>query len=97
MSDKMDFSEIAKRLTEDPSEENWKKFAAALKKSSAKFYRVVYMHGSLKNAEDLRQSYAELYDSKKKLIARVPIFKNMKNGVEGATIYLKGLENLPVV
>ncbi|MGC8680414.1 MAG: hypothetical protein ACP5T6_03955, partial [Candidatus Micrarchaeia archaeon] len=63
-----------------------------LKKSKAKYYKVVYTK-SLGSKEDLRKSYAELYDSKYKLIAKIPIFKEVKGGVEGATINLEGLLN----
>ncbi len=91
------FLEIVSVLEKEPSNANWNKFAKALRKSGAKYYRIVYEHGSLKNSEDLRKSYAELYDSKKRLVAKVPIFMKGADGTEGATIYLKGLENLPVV
>jgi hypothetical protein len=86
-------NEVVERLNNDPSEENWEKFASALPKSGIKYYRIVYVKGSLKNAEDLRKSYAELFDGKGKLVAKVPIFKKGKKP-EGATIYLKGLLNI---
>jgi len=84
---------IADLLKKEPNEANWEKFAKAIKKSGVKYYRIVYV--SLKNAEDLTKSYAELFDAKGKLVTKVPIFKR-GNGkkVEGATIYLKGLLNI---
>ena len=84
---------IADMLQKEPNETNWERFAKALKKSGIKYYRIVYV--SLKNAEDLTKSYAELFDAKGKLVTKVPIFKR-SNGkkVEGATIYLKGLLNI---
>jgi len=84
---------IADMLQKEPNETNWEKFAKALKKSGIKYYRIVYV--SLKNAEDLTKSYAELFDAKGKFVTKVPIFKR-SNGkkVEGATIYLKGLLNI---
>ncbi|MEM3781610.1 MAG: hypothetical protein QXT43_01440 [Candidatus Micrarchaeaceae archaeon] len=89
--------EAAVALNKEQSESNWKAFCNALSKSRAKFYRITYSKGALKNAEDLRKSFAEIYDSKKRLITKVPIFKKTKSKIEGATIYLKGLDNLPVV
>ncbi|MFP3278240.1 MAG: hypothetical protein RXO43_01595 [Candidatus Micrarchaeota archaeon] len=84
---------IADMLQKEPNETNWEKFAKALKKSGIKYYRIVYV--SLKNAEDLTRSYAELFDAKGKLVTKVPIFKRGKGKkVEGATIYLKGLLNI---
>ncbi|MEM3212309.1 MAG: hypothetical protein QW091_02350 [Candidatus Micrarchaeaceae archaeon] len=89
--------EAAAALNNNPSEANWKAFSSALKKSKARFYKITYERGAFKEAEDLKKSYAEIYDSKKKRIAKVPIFKKTKKAIEGATIYLKGLDNLPVV
>jgi len=84
---------IADALQKEPNETNWEKFAKALKKSGIKYYRIVYV--SLKNAEDLTKSYAELFDAKGKLVTKVPIFKRGKGKkVEGATIYLNGLLNI---
>ena len=84
---------IADMLQKEPNETNWEKFAKALKKSGIKYYRIVYV--SLKNAEDLTKSYAELFDAKGKLVTKVPIFKrDSGKKVEGATIHLKGLLNI---
>lgn len=82
---------IVEMLNNDPSEKNWELFEKELPKSGIKYYRVVYT--SLKNKDDLRRSYAELFDAKGKLVGRVPIFKKGKK-IEGATIYLKGLLNI---
>jgi len=84
---------IADLLQKEPNEANWGKFAKALKKSGIKYYRIVYV--TLKNAEDLTKSYAELFDVKGKLVTKIPIFKKSDGKkVEGATIYLKGLFNI---
>jgi len=84
---------MADALQKEPNEANWEKFAKALNKSGIKYYRIVYV--SLKNAEDLTKSYAELFDAKGKLVTKVPIFKRDDGRkVEGATIYLKGLLNI---
>lgn len=86
------FGEAMLAVNNDPSENNWKAFAAAFKKSGAKYYRVVFTAGKLKGIDGLRSSYVELYDSKYKSIGRVPVFTNVGKGIEGATIYLKGLQ-----
>ncbi|MDE1846120.1 MAG: hypothetical protein KGH53_02475 [Candidatus Micrarchaeota archaeon] len=89
---KQNFNEIAQRLWKDQSEDNWKELAASLKKDNVKYYKVFFEKKSkLNKIEDLRKSYAQLYDSKYRSVAKVPIFKKGKNGMEGATIYLKGL------
>ena len=82
---------ISDRLWDNPEEKNWKSLASSLKASGIVYYRPVYGKGKLKNTQDLKKSYIELYDKKAKLVTKVPLF--MKNGKElrGATIYLKGL------
>ncbi|MGI0141965.1 MAG: hypothetical protein ACREBF_04960 [Candidatus Micrarchaeales archaeon] len=82
---------VSEKLWKEQSEKNWADFAKALKKSSAKRYRVVYEPGHLKTLQDLKKSYAELYDNKHKLIAKVPIFKMIGTKMRGTTIYLKDL------
>jgi len=89
---KTDLENEAKILWEDPSEENWNKFREILKRSKAKYYRVKY-EKSLGTTEDLRKSYAEIFDSKYNIIAKVPIFKKVGSKIEGATINLEGLLN----
>ncbi|MDE1850794.1 MAG: hypothetical protein KGH54_03310 [Candidatus Micrarchaeota archaeon] len=87
-----DFRNIAERLWKDQSEANWKALAASLKRGNVKYYKVFFEKKSkLNKIEDLRKSYAELYDPKYRSVAKVPIFKKGKGGMEGATIYLKGL------
>jgi len=91
--EKDEIIKMADMLQKEPNEANWEKFAKVIKKSGIKYYRIVYV--TLKNAEDLTKSYAELFDAKGRLVIKVPIFKR-SNGkkVEGATIYLKGLLNI---
>ncbi len=89
-----ELSRIADLLWKDQSEKNWDALAANMKKGGAKYYRVFFEQGKLEKQDDLRKSYAELYDSKEKPIAKVPIFKTEGKKVEGATIYLKGLLNV---
>jgi len=89
----MNLKDIADLLWKDPNDENWSKFREILLKSNAKYYRVVYIK-ELKNKDNLKDSYAELYDSKQKLLAKIPIYKKTKSGIEGATYYLRGLYNI---
>ncbi len=86
--------EIAEKLWKEPTEKNWKSFAAALKKSKAKYYNVVFSKGKLAKKDDLREAYAELYDGKEKQMAKVPVYISKGKQVGGATIYLKGLLNI---
>ena len=85
-------NDIADALWKDESEKNWKEFAKALPKSGLKYYRVVFLkEEKLKKAQDLTKSYAELYDAKEKLVAKIPIFEKKGKKIEGATYYMKGL------
>ncbi|MEM3839293.1 MAG: hypothetical protein QXF01_01800 [Candidatus Micrarchaeaceae archaeon] len=88
------FREVAAKLLEDPSEKNWKEFSSALKRSKAKFYNIVFAKGKLSKKDDLREAFAEIYDSKERLLAKVPIFMKKGGGIEGTTIYLRGLLSL---
>ncbi|MCL5433697.1 MAG: hypothetical protein M1538_01820 [Candidatus Marsarchaeota archaeon] len=92
MSTNDELNKIAEELWKSPSEDNWSKFRETVKKSKAKYYKVIYTK-SLGSKEDLRKSYAELYDSKFKFITKIPIFKEVNGKVEGATINLEGLLN----
>ncbi len=85
---------IAEALNGDPSEKNWKRLSSSLSGAGVAYYKVFFEKGKLKNTEDLRNSYATLYDRKKKLVAKIPVFKKSGKGIEGATIYLKGLSIL---
>ncbi len=84
--------DVSDKLWENPEEKNWKLLSNSLKKAGITYYKTVYGKGKLKNTQDLKKSYVELYDKKVKFITKVPLF--MKNGKElrGATIYLKGLQ-----
>ena len=80
-------------LWKDQSEKNWNAFSGAIKKGNARYYKVFFeKEAKLKKTEDLRKSFAEIYDSKYRPITRVPIFKGRGKNIEGATIYLKGLQ-----
>jgi len=86
-----DMENVGKLLWENPSEKNWKTLASSLKKGGIVYYRVFFEKGKLNKTQDLRRSYAGLYDKKENLVAKIPIFKREGKRIEGATIYLKGL------
>ncbi len=84
-------TDAVEMLNADPGEKNWKEFSAALKKSSAVYYRPVFGRGRLRNTQGLRNSHVELYDKNGKLLFKIPIFKKNGKELRGATMYLKGL------
>lgn len=86
--------DIAVKLRKTPNENNWKVFAAELKKSDVIYYKIVFGKGKLGNTQDLKKSYVVLYGKKKEKLAEVPIFMGTGKKIEGATIYLKGLSIL---
>ncbi len=88
------FEEMVTALNNNPSKANWEKFAKELKKSNIKYYRTVYINGKIKKIQDLKKSYAILYDAKYKIVTKVPVYKNVSKGeIEGALAYLMGLLN----
>lgn len=87
-------NEAAERLWKAPSEKNWKSFGAAIKRGKVKYYNVVFSKGKLAKTDDLREAYVELYDAKERQVAKAPVYVSKGKGVEGATIYLKGLLNI---
>jgi hypothetical protein len=78
-------------FNKNPDEKNWGLFMKRMKKDGAKYYFVVYP-GSLDNSLNLRNAYAVIYNGAYKQLYKVPIIKNGKRGIEGATIYLKDLD-----
>jgi len=89
-SDTSNMENAAEALWKDQSEDSWVKFSKALEKSDAKYYKIFYE--TLKNSEDLTKSFARLYDSKMRPIAKIPIIRRKGKSIEGATIYLKNLK-----
>ncbi len=86
---------IAEKLMASPSNENWEAFSKALKKSGIKYYKIIFANeGRLNKMQDLTKSVAQLYDSKYRAVARVPVFRKEGRKIRGATIYLKGLQVL---
>ncbi len=82
---------IAEDLRKDPSERNWKRFGSALKKSEVVYYKIFFGRGKLNKTQDLRKSYAELYDKRRKAITQIPVFMREGKKIDGATIFLVGL------
>jgi hypothetical protein len=78
-------------FNKNPDEKHWESFKTKMKKDKAKYYYVVYP-GSLKGKLSLRDAYAVIYDAKFKQLYKIPIIKTTKEGIEGATIYMMGLE-----
>ncbi|MGC8669692.1 MAG: hypothetical protein ACP5TL_00890 [Candidatus Micrarchaeia archaeon] len=89
---KLSINEIAEKLWQDPSEENWKAFYDVLNNSKARYYKIIY-EKKLGKSEDLTKSFARVYDAGLRPIAKIPIIKKSKNKIEGATIYLRNLHN----
>ncbi len=84
--------EISDKLWDNPEEKNWKLLSGSLKKAGIAYYKTVYNKGKLKNTQDLKKSYVELYDKKAKPVTKVPLFMKKGKELRGATIYLKGLQ-----
>ncbi len=89
-----EFEEASDLLWKKPNKENWENFNSALKSSTAKYYKIVFEKGKINKEQDLRKSYAEIYDAKEKMLLKIPIFMNEGKKVVGATIYLIGLQIL---
>ncbi len=88
---KMD--DAAKALFTDPTPEKWRSFEGAAKGIAA-HYRVRYMSGRIRSKEDLGKSFVEIYDSRKRLLAKVPLFERKGGMMRGGLIHLKGLTSL---
>lgn len=88
---------MADKLWKSPNTKNWEEFAKILKKSGIKYYKTFYANGKLKRLEDLTESYALLYDGRYRVITKVPVYKTISKGIEGALIYLMGLQNANLV
>ncbi len=84
--------DIAGKIWKDQSRKNWEAFAKAVGKSPVEYYKIVFANeGKLNKMQDLTKSYAELYDAKHKIVAKVPIFMKTGKRIDGATTYLIGL------
>lgn len=77
------------QLQKEPTEDNWKKALKIIQKGK---YYYIYYPNALKGKMSLSSAYAIIYDKSEKPIFKVPILKKTKNGIEGATSYLVGLE-----
>ncbi|HUC38906.1 MAG TPA: hypothetical protein VL944_02130 [Candidatus Acidoferrum sp.] len=85
-------NKMATELSEHPDKKHWESFAAYLKKSKAKYYKVFFPK-KLKKLKDLKSAYAVIYDSRYVPMFSIPIIMKTAGKVQGATIYLKGLIN----
>ncbi len=81
---------IIAALNADPSEENWKRARAKILKEG-RYYYAFYPNG-IQGSMSLKGAFAVIYDGRMKSIYKVPITRRIGRGVEGATIYLKGLK-----
>lgn len=75
----------------NPDEKNWALFGKKLGKDKAKYYQVIYPT-EVRDRMNLKKAYAVIYDSRYRQLYKIPIIKNTKKGIEGATVYLKDLE-----
>lgn len=82
-------------IWKNPVEDNWNSVVVALKKNSAKYYKVVYSHRGLKKSDDLTESYVEIYDKRLSKIAKLPLFKKEGKQLVGSMESLKWLEQKP--
>ncbi len=89
-----ELEEASENLWKKQSEENWNDFRDILKDSEACYYKIISEKGKISKEQDLRKSYAELFDEKERMICKIPIFMNKGKKVAGATIYLVGLQIL---
>ncbi len=92
------FDDMVTALNKNPTKATWEAFAKELKKSNIKYYRTMYINGKIKKVQDLKKSYAVLYDAKYKIVTKVPVYKTTSKGeIEGALEYLMGLLNANMV
>jgi len=86
---------IVEELWKDPQTRNWERLSSAIDKSDIKYYKVFYeKDNKLRNVDDLKDSYIQIYSANMKSVYKVPLFKKEGRKIRGATIYLKKLLNL---
>jgi hypothetical protein len=83
-------NDVIAGLKANPSEENWKKARVKILKEG-KYYYAFYPNG-IKGSMSLKGAYAVIYDGRMKSLYNIPVIKTVGKRIEGATIYLKGLE-----
>ena len=84
--------EVMLELGKQPTEKNWKAFSLKLHRSSIRYYRIIFTgKGGSSEGEDLKKSYAELYDAGHMRAGTVPLFVKEGGKIRGSTAYLKGL------
>jgi hypothetical protein len=83
-------NDIIAELKANPSEENWKKASAKILKEG-KYYYAFYPNG-IQGSMSLKGAYAVIYDGRMRSLYNIPVTKRVGKRIEGATVYLKGLE-----
>lgn len=86
---------IQDNIWKNPIEDNWKKMIVALKKDSARYYKVIYSHKDLKKSDDLTESFVEIYNGKLNRIAKLPLFEKKGRQLVGSMEFLKWLKQKP--
>ncbi len=82
---------LIEEFNRNPDEKHWNAFKSKMRKDKAKYYYVIYPK-DVKTSMNLRTAYAVIFNGRYRQLYKIPIIKNAKKGIEGATIYLKGLE-----
>lgn len=87
--------ELEVEIWKDTNLEQWRNVSLALKKESAKYYKVVYPEGRISSSSDLKRSSVEIYDPRMKIMARLPVFVEKGKELVGSLEFLSGLVQAP--
>ncbi|MCL5093193.1 MAG: hypothetical protein M1128_01855 [Candidatus Marsarchaeota archaeon] len=90
MKNSSDLLEVVKALNNDPNKSNWEAISSCIKRSNASYYKVIYPK-KIKEKQDLKSAYVILYDSKFKIIGKIPILSKSNRETRGMLFYLRGL------
>lgn len=77
-------------LEANPTEQNWERAREKILKEG-KYYFIFYPK-ELKGKASLLDAHAVIYGKDRRSLYKIPVIKKTAKGIEGATIYLKGLE-----
>jgi hypothetical protein len=81
---------IIAELGKDPTERNWERARAKILEEGR--YYFIFYPKELKGKMSLLDAHAVIYGRDHKSLYKIPVIKRTARGIEGATIYLKGLE-----
>ncbi len=81
--------ETAKKLNDNPTEENWETLAGMTKSANVKYYSVFDPTGIA--GVEKRRAYAVLYDSHHKSMFRVPLYDKKGTKIKSAARFLERL------